>query len=179
VLIGEGEGAADRRLAVADHPAQPRERIARAPEIGAENERQCEQERYKDNRSAPHEPIIGRAIEAAPAAIDTGRSGGAKEVIRQLSETADKVRSFAVTPASAARGRVRLRTLSNLRWMAVAGQSAALFVVYFAFGYTLPLVQCPGAIASPIAKRQSISASTCCSLPPFSTSPVGSPTRSH
>jgi two-component system sensor histidine kinase RegB len=65
-----------------------------------------------------------------------------------LSETADKVRSFAVTPASAARGRVRLRTLSNLRWMAVAGQSAALFVVYFAFGYTLPLVQCAGAIAA-------------------------------
>jgi two-component system sensor histidine kinase RegB len=34
---------------------------------------------------------------------------------------------------------VRLRTLSNLRWLAIAGQSAALFLVYFAFGYSLPL----------------------------------------
>jgi two-component system sensor histidine kinase RegB len=34
---------------------------------------------------------------------------------------------------------VRLRTLSNLRWLAISGQSAALFLVYFAFGYSLPL----------------------------------------
>jgi two-component system sensor histidine kinase RegB len=44
------------------------------------------------------------------------------------------------------RGRVRLRTLSNLRWLAIAGQSAALFLVYFAFGYRLPLVYCGVAI---------------------------------
>jgi len=31
----------------------------------------------------------------------------------------ERVRTFAATPVSAARGRVRLRTLSNLRWMAV------------------------------------------------------------
>ena len=31
-------------------------------------------------------------------------------------------------------GRVRLRTLINLRWLAIAGQSAALFLVYFALG---------------------------------------------
>ncbi len=48
------------------------------------------------------------------------------------------------------RGRVRLRTLSNLRWMAIAGQSVALFLVYFAFGYRLPLVYCAAAIASSI-----------------------------
>ena len=30
---------------------------------------------------------------------------------------------------------MRLRTLSNLRWLAIAGQSAALFLVYFALGY--------------------------------------------
>jgi two-component system sensor histidine kinase RegB len=59
-----------------------------------------------------------------------------------------RVRAFTETPASAARGRVRLRTLSNLRWMAVGGQSAALFVVYFGFGYALPLLQCAGAIAA-------------------------------
>jgi two-component system sensor histidine kinase RegB len=44
-------------------------------------------------------------------------------------------------------GRVRLRTLSNLRWLAVAGQSAALFLVYFALGYGLPLAYCAIAIA--------------------------------
>lgn len=44
-------------------------------------------------------------------------------------------------------GRVRLRTLSNLRWLAVAGQSAALFLVYFALGYPLPIVYCAAAIA--------------------------------
>ena len=44
-------------------------------------------------------------------------------------------------------GRVRLRTLSNLRWLAVAGQSAALFLVYFALGYSLPILYCAIAIA--------------------------------
>jgi len=44
-------------------------------------------------------------------------------------------------------GRVRLRTLSNLRWLAVAGQSAALFLVYFALGYSLPIPYCTIAIA--------------------------------
>ena len=34
---------------------------------------------------------------------------------------------------------MRLRTLNNLRWMAVAGQSVALFIVYFALNYPLPL----------------------------------------
>ncbi len=42
---------------------------------------------------------------------------------------------------------MRLRTLSNLRWLAIAGQSAALFLVYFAFGYSLPLGYCAIAIA--------------------------------
>jgi two-component system sensor histidine kinase RegB len=59
-----------------------------------------------------------------------------------------RVRAFAATPAGVARGRVRLRTLSNLRWMAVGGQSAALFIVYFGFGYAFPLFQCVGAIAA-------------------------------
>ena len=47
----------------------------------------------------------------------------------------------------ASAGRVRLRTLSNLRWLAVAGQSAALFLVYFALGYSLPILYCAIAIA--------------------------------
>jgi two-component system sensor histidine kinase RegB len=49
-------------------------------------------------------------------------------------------------PAAAVRGRVRLRTLCNLRWLAIGGQSAALFIVYFAFGYHLPLAACVAAI---------------------------------
>ena len=40
----------------------------------------------------------------------------------------------------AARGRVRLRTLSNLRWLAIAGQSVALFLVYFALRLSLAAV---------------------------------------
>ena len=48
---------------------------------------------------------------------------------------------------SGSRGRVRLRTLSNLRWLAIAGQSAALFVVRFGLNYHLPLLQCAIAIA--------------------------------
>ncbi len=42
---------------------------------------------------------------------------------------------------------MRLRTLSNLRWLAIAGQSAALFLVYFALGYPLPILYCAIAIA--------------------------------
>ncbi len=52
--------------------------------------------------------------------------------------------------APTARGRVRLRTLSNLRWLAIGGQSATLFVVYFGLGYQLPLWRCGGVIAASI-----------------------------
>ncbi len=58
-----------------------------------------------------------------------------------------KRRLYVASPTGAERGRVRLRTLSNLRWLAIAGQSAALFLVYFAFGYSLPLGYCAIAIA--------------------------------
>src|SRR6185503_18727482 len=50
-----------------------------------------------------------------------------------------KQRLYVASRTGAERGRVRLRTLSNLRWLAISGQSAALFLVYFAFGYSLPL----------------------------------------
>jgi two-component system, sensor histidine kinase RegB len=39
-------------------------------------------------------------------------------------------------------GRVRVRTLSNLRWMAAGGQAVTIFIVYFGFGYDLPLLRC-------------------------------------
>jgi two-component system sensor histidine kinase RegB len=58
-----------------------------------------------------------------------------------------RARVMPVARASAVRGRVRLRTLSNLRWMATAGQTTALLVVYFGFGYSLPLVQCLACVA--------------------------------
>jgi two-component system, sensor histidine kinase RegB len=44
-------------------------------------------------------------------------------------------------------GRVRARTLSNLRWMAAGGQTVAIFVVYVGFGYTLPLLRCLACVA--------------------------------
>jgi two-component system, sensor histidine kinase RegB len=49
--------------------------------------------------------------------------------------------------SSFARGRVRLRTLSNLRWLAIAGQSATLFLVHFGLNYRLPFLFCTIAIA--------------------------------
>ena len=59
------------------------------------------------------------------------------------------IRGFA--PGAGAGGRVRLRTLSNLRWLAIAGQSAALFLVYFALGYSLPILYCALAIGASAA----------------------------
>ena len=53
-----------------------------------------------------------------------------------------QARPLPAARASAVRGRVRLRTLSNLRWMATGGQTVALFVVYLGFGYPLPIIQC-------------------------------------
>ena len=39
-------------------------------------------------------------------------------------------------------GRLRVRTLSVIRWIAIAGQAAALLVVQFGLGFHLPLVPC-------------------------------------
>ena len=55
------------------------------------------------------------------------------------------LKQAAVLPA---RGRVRLRTFINLRWLAIAGQSATLFLIYFGLGYQLPLLRCAIAIAA-------------------------------
>jgi two-component system, sensor histidine kinase RegB len=64
--------------------------------------------------------------------------------------------SIRLIPASAARGRVRLRTLCNLRWLAIGGQSAALFIVYFGFSYRLPFVACAIAIGVSVALNISL-----------------------
>ncbi len=42
---------------------------------------------------------------------------------------------------------LRLDTLIRLRWLAVAGQSVSLFVVYVLLGFPLPIVACLGAVA--------------------------------
>ena len=45
------------------------------------------------------------------------------------------------------RNQVRLRTLTVLRWLAVAGQTAAIALVHFGFGFPAPLGLCLGVIA--------------------------------
>jgi two-component system sensor histidine kinase RegB len=60
-------------------------------------------------------------------------------------------RSLAVAPEDrrfAPIGRVRMRTLILIRWVAIAGQAAALFVVHFALGFELPLDYALAAIAA-------------------------------
>lgn len=49
---------------------------------------------------------------------------------------------------SALSGPMRLRTLTTLRWLAVAGQTAAITVVHFALGFPTPLGLCLAAIAA-------------------------------
>jgi len=48
-------------------------------------------------------------------------------------------------------GRVRLRTLIWLRWIAIAGQTGAILVVFFGLGYDLPLTWCLLVIAASVA----------------------------
>jgi two-component system sensor histidine kinase RegB len=48
--------------------------------------------------------------------------------------------------SEASAGLLRLRTLIRLRWLAVVGQTAAVFVVHVLLGYPLPLPQCLGLI---------------------------------
>lgn len=50
--------------------------------------------------------------------------------------------------AQSLRGPVRLRTLNTLRWLAVAGQAAAIGVVHFGLGFPLPLGFSLGVIAA-------------------------------
>jgi two-component system sensor histidine kinase RegB len=45
-------------------------------------------------------------------------------------------------------GRLRLRTLISIRWAAVLGQSAAVVLVHYGLGYSLPLFHCAAAIGA-------------------------------
>lgn len=51
-------------------------------------------------------------------------------------------------PAWRATTGMRLRTLLILRWLAVIGQTAAIAIVHFGFGFALPLLPCLGIIAA-------------------------------
>ena len=60
---------------------------------------------------------------------------------------------FALSPdglgtAQSALGRARIRTFVALRWVAVMGQTAAVLVVYFWLGFSLPLSACLAVIAA-------------------------------
>ena len=47
-------------------------------------------------------------------------------------------------------GRLRLRTLTWLRWVAVIGQSSALSLVYFGLGFEVPIIACFVVIAASV-----------------------------
>lgn len=49
------------------------------------------------------------------------------------------------------RGGMRLRTQLALRWLAIAGQSAAIFCVHVLLGFEVPLLPCVGAIIASAA----------------------------
>jgi len=51
-------------------------------------------------------------------------------------------------PSGAERGRVSLRTLIWIRWVAVAGQAVTLLIVHLALGFTLPLEIALGVVAT-------------------------------
>jgi two-component system, sensor histidine kinase RegB len=60
----------------------------------------------------------------------------------------DPARDEALRSVGSAFGRTRLRTLVTLRWMAIAGQVAAVLFVNLVLGFELPLVACLAAIGA-------------------------------
>lgn len=57
-------------------------------------------------------------------------------------------RMSAPAPTSPRRSRLRLGTLVRLRWLAIAGQTAAVLITTFGFDFELPLAWCLGVIAA-------------------------------
>ncbi len=67
----------------------------------------------------------------------------------QRSFSLDRLRFLIPTlEAGPAGGRVRLRTLVLIRWVAVSGQLAALAIVYVSLGYDLPIVPALALVAA-------------------------------
>jgi hypothetical protein len=52
------------------------------------------------------------------------------------------------TPLAPLFGRVRIRTLIVLRWLAVAGQTLSVLIVHYGLGFELPLIPCLLVIAA-------------------------------
>lgn len=69
--------------------------------------------------------------------MDTDASSGPQSAVDGPAEHHLSSERFAVSPT--ARGRVRLRTLAFIRWVAIAGQAATLLVVHLGLGYSLPI----------------------------------------
>lgn len=61
---------------------------------------------------------------------------------------AEPQRHEALRSVGAAFGRTRLRTLVSLRWMAIAGQTAAVLFVHYGLGFDLPLAACLAAVVA-------------------------------
>jgi hypothetical protein len=76
--------------------------------------------------------------------------------------------------------RLRVDTLVRLRWLAIAGQSAAVLGTYFGLRFNLPiaLCVCRARTGLPMGRRRRCSPSISCSSRHFSTSPAASKTRS-
>jgi len=55
-------------------------------------------------------------------------------------------------------GRVRLRTLVYIRWVAVGGQLAALIIVNFGLNYSLPMIACLATVSVSVAVNLGITA---------------------
>lgn len=53
--------------------------------------------------------------------------------------------------ASKPSGRVRVQTLTNLRWLSIGGQAVAVFIVFFGFDYNLPFLRALICIAASAA----------------------------
>lgn len=65
-----------------------------------------------------------------------------------LNETLFTLAPEGLGNAPSALGRTRLRTFIALRWLAIAGQTAAVVLVFFGLGYSLPLSACLAIIAA-------------------------------
>lgn len=64
-----------------------------------------------------------------------------------LSKTAPEITPLVATASPAPRGRLRLRTLIVIRWIALTGQAITLAVVYFGLGFEIPFVPAMAVIA--------------------------------
>jgi two-component system sensor histidine kinase RegB len=58
--------------------------------------------------------------------------------------------NFLQTDAQSHEGRIRVDTLIRLRWLAIAGQAAALFITHFGLGFPVPIALCIAALAASI-----------------------------